>query len=427
MTFFPRASRTVAGISVLAVLFVVGGAATAALAVSTAWSPPANVSATGNNKNLHIAVDGAGLATAVWDNFDGTHLSVQASSSLNGAQWSSPVTVSTTENNDTPQIGVDGSGRATAVWEHNDGINLIVQASYSVNGAAWSAPVTVSSPGYNTYAQLTVDGSGLATAVWISLGTATNNTVQASYSVNGATWSAPATLATILGGISHPQITVDGSGRVTALWNDAGLKASSSLNGATWSAPVAVSAGESASDAQITVDGLGRATAVWTVDGGQGRVLRASSSLPGAAWSTPTNLSVDGQNAGQPQVTVDGSGRVTAVWSGYNGTIGILEASTSLDGVAWSIPAELSAAGQDASSPQITVDGSGLATAIWLGSDDGDIYGVHASTSLNGAPWSAPVTISTPGQDENQPQIAADKSGFAAAAWLLTDGDNFIV
>jgi len=48
---------------------------------------------------------------------------------------------------------------------------------------------------------------------------------------------------------------------------------------------------------------------------------------------------------------------------------------------------------------------------------------VQASTSLNGGAWSAPANLSTATQNAYSPQIAAEKSGFATAAWLLSDGD----
>lgn len=149
MNFFSRRSRAVAGITVLAVFFVVGGAATTALAVSTAWSAPVNISAARQNAQTpRVAVDGSGRATAVWDRSDGSNSIVQVSSSLNGAAWSTPVDVSAAGHNAClPQIIVDGSGLATVVWERFDGTNYIVQGSTSLNGAAWSTPVNLSTAG----------------------------------------------------------------------------------------------------------------------------------------------------------------------------------------------------------------------------------------------------------------------------------------
>ena len=132
MTFFSRRSRAVAGISVLAVLIAVGGAATAALAVSTSWSAPADLSAAGQGAfDPQVTVDGSGLATAVWYRYDGSNYIVQASTSLNGAPWSTPANLSVAgQDAFDPQVTVDGSGFATAVWYRFDGSNFIVQASF---------------------------------------------------------------------------------------------------------------------------------------------------------------------------------------------------------------------------------------------------------------------------------------------------------
>ena len=197
MTFFSRRPRAVVGISVLAVAIVVGGAATAALAVSTAWSTlPANLSvASQSADDPQVTVDGSGLATAVWSRYDGSNNIVQASTSLNGAPWSTPADLSATgQHAFEPQITVDGSGLATAVWRRYDGINNIVQARTSLNGAAWSTPANLSATGQTAYApQVTVDGLGFATAVWIRFN-GSNFIVQASFFDNRVSIT-PAALA----------------------------------------------------------------------------------------------------------------------------------------------------------------------------------------------------------------------------------------
>jgi hypothetical protein len=434
MSFLSRGARTVAGISVLAVLFAVGGAATTALAVSTTWSAPASLSAAGGSAGSpQVVVDGSGRATAVWTRFDGSNEIVQASTSLNGAAWSAPVDLSTTaQSSGSPQVTVDGSGLATAVWIHVDGTNGIVQASTSLNGAAWSTPVDLSTAGQDTYfPQVTVDGSGRATAVWERVD-GSNTIVQASTSLNGAAWSAPANVSVTGQNAFEPQVTVDGSGRATAVWihvdgSNGIVQASTSLNGAAWSTPVDVSAaGQNADSPQVTVDGLGRATALWDHFDGTNGIVQASTSLNGAAWSTPVTLSGAGQNAQDLQVTADGSGLATAVWHRFDGSNYAVQASTSLNGAAWSTPVDLSAAGQNAFGPQVTVDGLGRATAVWWRFDGSNTI-VQASTSLNGAAWSTPVDLSAAGQNVSEVAVATNGSGFATAVWDRFDGSNEFV
>ena len=85
-------------------------------------------------------------------------------------------------------------------------------------------------------------------------------------------------------------------------------------------------------------------------------------------WSAPVDLSAAGQFASSPQVTVSADGsKLTGVWERYNGSNWIVQARTSTDsGAVWSAPVDLSAAGQDANDPRVTssADGSRLAS-VW--------------------------------------------------------------
>ena len=401
MTFFSGRTRTMAGISVLAVAIAVGGAATAAIAVSTAWSTPADLSASGYSaSDPQVTVDGSGRATAVWQGSDGSNAIVQASTSLNGGTWSTPANLSAAgEDAFDPQVTVDGSGLATAVWFRWDSANsiYIVQASTSRNGGTWSTPADLSDPGRTATApQVTVDGSGLATAVWDRYD-GSNTIVQAKTSQNGGLWSTVANLSANGENAAEPQVTVDGSGLATAVWrrqdssnNNNIVQASTSQNGRPWSTPADLSdPGYSATAPQVTVDGSGLATAVWY----RNFIVQAKSSQSGAAWSAVADLSDRAQYAGLPQVTVDGSGLATAVWmridrSSFKGTV---QTSTSQSGAAWSAVTDLSDPAQNAGSPQVTVNGSGFATAVWMRSVGSNAI-VQASYFDNRVPITPPVT-----------------------------------
>jgi len=361
---------------VMAVAIAVGGLATAALAVSTSWSTPANLSATGQTaNNPHITVDASGRATAIWAHWNGANNIMQASSSLNGATWSTPANLSATGYDaNSPEITVDGSGLATAVWYIAVGGNNIVQASTSLNGATWSTPANLSATGYDAYLpQITVAGSGLTTAVWFRRDGANNTIVQASTSLNGVTWSTPANLS---------------------------------------------AAGRDADRPQITVNGTGLATAVWHRSDGANTIVQASTSLNGGAWSTVANLSAAGQGASNAQITVDGSGLATAVWTRSDGVNYIVQASTSLNGATWSTVADVSVAGVYTSGPQISVNGTGLATAVWHRSDGANTI-VQASFFDSGVPVTPPATTSpttAPATAVIPPELAATGVGPGAVA-----------
>jgi hypothetical protein len=79
---------------------------------------------------------------------------------------------------------------------------------------------------------------------------------------------------------------------------------------------------------------------------------------------------IDG-NAYDPQIAIDGSGNATAVWHRHDGSYYFIQASTKLfgDGKSWSPPEDLSLIDGNALYPQIAVDGSGNAMTVWCRND----------------------------------------------------------
>jgi LPXTG-motif cell wall-anchored protein len=359
---------------------------------------------------------------------------IQSSTSLNGAAWSTPADLFATGlTTYSPQVTVSSTGLATAVWERYNGSSFIIQSSTSQNGAAWSTPVNLSAAnGDASSPQVTVSSTGLATAVW-NRDDGSHYIIQSSTSLNGAAWSTPVNVS-LTGGFAYgAQVTVSSTGLATAVWsrfdgsNDI-IQSSTSLNGAAWiPAPADLSAsGESAYAPQVTVSSTGLATAVWARANGSSTIIQSSTSQNGAAWSTPADLSAIGEQAAYPQVTVSSTGLATAVWYRDDGSHYIIQSSTSQSGAAWSTPADLSATEQNASDPQVTVSSTGLATAVWY-RDDGSHYIIQSSTSQSGAAWSTPVNVSLTSGNAYGAQVTVSSTGLATAVWARYNGSNYII
>jgi LPXTG-motif cell wall-anchored protein len=216
---------------------------------------------------------------------------------------------------------------------------------------------------------------------------------------------------------------VDSTGLDTAVWtlkvgSDYIIQSSTSQSGSPWVGPDDVSiAGVYASSAKVTVDSSGLVTAVWVRDDGNQKIIQSSTSLSGLPWSPPADLSAIGEDASSPQVTVDSDGLATAVWQRSNGVNTIIQSSTSLNGGPWSSPpANLSAIGEDASSPQVTVDSDGLATAVWQRFQGGTRF-IQSSSSLEGGTWSTGVNVSLSGEHSFNSQVTVDSNGLVTAIW----------
>jgi hypothetical protein len=406
-----------------------------AAALVGSWSTPADLSTTGlNANNPQVTVSSTGLATAVWYRRDGSNDIIQSSTSQSGGAWSTPADLSAIgQNAYAPQVTVSSTGLATAVWAGSNGSHYIIQSSTSQNGGAWSTPVDLSLTGGDAGSpQVTVSSTGLATAVW-ARSDGSDDIIQSSTSLNGGAWSTPVDLSLTGGDAYDPQVTVSSTGLATAVWyrydgsDDDIIQSSTSQNGGAWSTPANLSATNGdANDPQVTVSSTGLATAVWSRWNGSNDIIQSSTSLNGGAWSTPANLSATNGDAYDPQVTVSSTGLATAVWYRYDGNNDIIQSSTSLNGGAWSTPANLSATNGDAYEPRVTVSSTGLATAVWFRWDGSNDI-IQSSTSQNGGAWSTPADLSATGQNANKPQVTVSSTGLATAVWRRYNGSNRII
>jgi hypothetical protein len=154
--------------------------------------------------------------------------------------------------------------------------------------------------------------------------------------------------------------------------------------------------------------------------------LASTAILPVAAHATPTflsaiNVSAAGNDAFEPQVAVDPSGNVIAVWTRSDGTNTRIESANRTPSGPWSSAQILSDPGQSASSPQVAVDPSGNALAVWT-RFDGTTDRIQSAFRTAGGSFSAPVTVSDAGGSATGPVVSMDSSGKAVVAWSRFDG-----
>ena len=166
-------------------------------------------------------------------------------------------------------------------------------------------------------------------------------------------------------------------------------------------------------------------TAVWQRSDGTS-TIRSATRPPGGSFGAPVDLSVSGKNAFSPQITTAPDGTATAVWRRFDGSNFIIQAATRAPGGSFGAPVNLSAAGQNASFPQITAAPDGTTTAVWPGSDGTNSI-IQAATRPPGGSFGAPVDLSAAGQSALSPQIATAPDGTATVVWSRSDGTNSII
>jgi hypothetical protein len=190
---------------------------------------------------------------------------------------------------------------------------------------------------------------------------------------------------------------------------------------AAWTAPVTLSAaGQNARSPQVAVDADGDAVFVWRRSDGTNQRVQARARSAAGVLSSVQNLSAAGQNALEPQVAVDSDGDAVFTWRRFDGTKWRIQARARSAAGALSPVQTLSAAGRHATLPQLGVNSAGNAVFVWQRSD-GTNWRVQAvGRSATGA--LGPVqNLSAAGQDAVTPQVAVDPAGRAVFTWQRSE------
>ena len=275
-----------------------------------------------------VAIDADGNATAVWKMFNGEHFVILASARPCGYIWqTAPDTLSEPgRDGNSPEVAVDSNGNAVAVWQQYDGVNLLINASQKPFGGSWqpSASVISRSLCNSVNPRVAADADGNVTVVWECCLDGTWGIQAAQKPLNGI-WTDPETISGSLSASSlnqEAQLAIDPSGNVMAVWT-ASSKEGSSIHfslkpkGGSWQeVPDALSlVGHGVFCPKIGVDSGGSATVVWLDSDGYRVGVEALVKPSGGSWqSSPDSLSSAYKNAGSLQLAVSADGTAAAVW-----------------------------------------------------------------------------------------------------------------
>jgi hypothetical protein len=338
-----------------------------------------------------IAIDSSGNAIAVWFQSDGTRRNIYANR-FNGTSWGTAELIEAGDagNAEYPQIAFDSSGNAIAVWHQSDGTRVNIYANRFdgtswFNGTSWGMAelIETDNAGYAQHPQIAFDSSGNAIAVWKqSDGTRTNIWANR---FNGSSWGTAELIeAHNAGSAGSPQIAFDSSGNAIAVWYQSdGTRNNiwaNRFNGTSWGTAELIETDDAgaAFTPGIAIDSSGNAIAVWQQSDGTRYNIWANR-FDGTSWGAAELIETDNAgNAFMPQIAFDSSGNATAVWYQSDGTRDNIWANR-FDGASWG-SAELIEAGDAGSAewPQIAIDSSGNAIAVWQQSD-GTRYNVYAN------------------------------------------------
>ena len=247
----------------------------------------------------------------------------------------------------------------------------------------------------------------------------------------GTGWGTPVLIEnSSLGDAEFPQIAVDPFGNAMAVWDqynwthtDIWANRFDAVSG--WGTPVLLETDDSgsASGAQIAMSASGYAVAAWHQYDGLWSNIWASIYSPGTGWGTATLLETDNTDqAWEPQVAMDAAGNAIAVW--YHWGVGMSNVWSNYyeAGVGWSprTLVEFNDTG-DAFEPQVGMDASGTAVAIWV-QWDGTAYSLYSNTFVPGTGWGTPAPVESDSTgDVVTPHLAVNAAGNAVAVWTWDD------
>ena len=185
---------------------------------------------------------------------------------------------------------------------------------------------------------------------------------------------------------------------------------------ASWGQPFAVSKeGQNALTPKLAVDDSGTAF-VWVRPVSGDLIVQARLRSFFGTLGPVHDISPPGEDAFRPDVAIDTDGDAVITWQRSDGTnVRIQARQLSTDNTLTAVQ-DLSAPGQDASAPQVSVADEGDAVFTWL-QFNGTIDRVQARARAADGTLSPVQVISPPGKQSFDPNVGVDANGDAVLVW----------
>lgn len=260
-------------------------------------------------------------------------------------------------------------------------------------------------------------------------------TVQASVS---KAWQAQVLIETDnRGDADQPQVAANAAGTATAVWQQSdgtsiGIYANRYTPGSGWGTAVRIEPGNinTAQEPQVAMDSSGNAIAVWMQQDnfGSNKIWASRYAAAGSTWGTPTRIESGAGDAGNPQIAMDGSGNAIAVWWQHQGAQMDVVANRFVPGSGWGTEVAIETDASDVSAPQVAMDAAGNAMVVWaVARQTGGFsfeYDVWANRYVALTGWGTARSIDgvNTTQPNPAPHVAIDGSGNAIAVWHRPTG-----
>lgn len=331
-----------------------------------------------------------------------------------------------------PQITVDTTGNAIAVWEQN---SSIYSKHYTISSGWGDTALLETGEGLARSPQIAQDATGNAIAVWYQAEKGSNGPNTGIYSNRytvDSGWGEAVLLETDDGLAYNPQISLDATGNAIAVWtvqNDGGMTANIYSNrytiGSGWDDAALLETGEEWADfPQITLNASGIAIAVWYQNDGAAYRIYSKHYTVNSGWGAAILLDTGDGNAVFPQVALNSTGNAIAVWEQSDGITSNIYSNRYTVGSGWGAAILLETGDGNANFPQIALNAKGNAIAVWHQEND-TAFNIYSNRYAVDSGWSEAVLLATNVAFGYNPQIAIDATGNAITVWGQNDGTAF--
>ncbi|MBI5635245.1 MAG: DUF1565 domain-containing protein [Nitrospirae bacterium] len=420
------------------------------------WTNPLNlsdnISPNGTEAVMPRITAGAnGAVVSVWEQFDGTRWRIFKGEFRNNL-WMYPSSLTDAlspagSNAANAKAVMNSNGNTIVVWEQWDGANWqIFKGEFRSN--KWTKPTkltaNISPNGSNAVnANVAMDNKGNAIIVWEQWDGANWQIFKSEY--RGGVWKRPGLLSANMSpngtDAANPQVAMDNNGNAIIVWEQwdgANWQIfKNEYRGGVWKKPGKLSLnispdGTDAVNPQVAMNSIGGALIAWQQkDGANWQIFK--SEFRNNAWSHPAslsdNVSPNGTDAINPRAAMDGSGNALIAWQQQDSANWQIFKSE-FRGGSWAHPSTLSnnisPDSSDAANPQVAMDNSGNALAVWE-QKDGANWQVFKSEFRSGS-WTVPSSLtdnaSPDGTDASHPTVSMDNAGNAVILWSQPDGSS---
>ena len=336
-----------------------------------------------------------------------------------------------------PEIAVDAKLNAMTIWQYEDALGTAIIAKHYNRIDLWGEPIDIDDGnGSAANPKLAVDDPGNGFAVWerTSDGGSTSNIWTNRYDVDDGWGTAELLQNGEVTFARSPSVAADPAGNAIAVWVQRNTETGNRViwanryePGDGWGAagsiddmPTALAANRTAVD----MDDDGNGIAVWARPTSGGNVLWANRYTAGSGWGNAELIKSDPETAARdPRLDVGPGGDAFVVWV-QNQDMRDDVWGARFSGSSWESPVRLDSYDDgNKQTPDITVDGTGIAHAVWSQVDD-DFENIWATQYAPGSGWSAPELIEPPNDDPRRdtdaisPRIAVNAAGDAFVVWL---------